>query len=77
MSKKSKKTYEKYLNDYYKNEMNIDDAIDALVYLTSKKWCMEVAKAKIMWIILGGRAGSVLRVRDPIAFNIGYNEWNP
>lgn len=77
MSKKSKNTYEKYLNDLYGYEMNIDDAVNALVYLVSKKWCMKIAKRKIWQIIINGRAGSVLRLRDPIAFSIGYSEWNP
>lgn len=74
---KSKTAYEKYLNDFYKNEVNIDTAINALIYLQSKKYCMKMAERKTKHMIINGRAGSVLRLRDPIAFNVGYNEWNP
>lgn len=75
--KKTKTAYEKYLNDLYENEMKTDAAINALIYLQSKKYCMKMAKQKTKHMIINGHAGSVLRFRDPIAFNVGYNEWNP
>jgi hypothetical protein len=56
---KTKKQFEEYLNDLYSQDTL--NSFETLEYLTNK--------------IIDGKAGSVLRRLDSIAFEAGYNDW--
>ena len=61
--KKTRKNYEDYLNDIY----NIDEGLDVGEYM--------LPQAKRL--LMSGKYGSALRKYDPVAFNVGFNEWQP
>lgn len=71
---KSKKDYEKYLNDLY-SEMDQFDAVDSLLYLTNKKRGRYISFSKLQSAHKNNRMGTILKLYDPIAFNAGYEDF--
>lgn len=63
----NKKQYERYLNDLYSEQFSIDDIISQLGYLSSDKI--------IYKNYINHTLGRLLRYKDPIAFNVGYNDY--
>ncbi len=79
MANYSDKAHEKYLSDIYLDEYSIDDAMDRLIYLTSPNRGKDnyITEKSLKRSILGGRAGTVLRRYDPIAFYTSKNDRAP
>ena len=61
MMTKTRKDYEEYLNEIY----SPDEALDVGAYM--------LPRAKRL--LNEGKYGFALRKYDPIAFNVGFNEW--
>lgn len=65
--KKTKKLYEKYLNRFIYENYTEDEAVENWGYLSLEKIVRNNYKNK--------NIGSLFRKKDPIAFNVGFNEW--
>jgi len=69
MKKKTRKDYELYLNELGCSYENCE-------YLTNKNRNGGYLKPQSLKTSLSeGKYGTVLRKYDPIAFNVGFNEW--
>ena len=62
--KKTKKNYENYLNEVLEPT--------SLIYLSNKSRGKYIS---LRYILCSKNLGRILRYYDPIAFNVGYNEW--
>lgn len=71
--KKTKKAYETYLNDLYADTMGVSDFIDQFIYFKSGK----IETSKLIDIYTARKGGAAIRRYDPIAFQVGFNEWIP
>lgn len=68
--RKTKKSYEEYLNSIY----DFHSCRDATEYLWSSK--VEARQRnKVLKLGLQCKYGTILRTYDPIAFEVGYNEY--
>jgi hypothetical protein len=66
----TRKMYEEYLNEIY------DQNWGPLEYVTNKgRGRSTTTKSKLINYALGKRLGTVLRKFDPIAFNVGFNDF--
>lgn len=73
---KSKNAYEKYLNQFY-SEMVSSDVFDKFIYFTNRNRTISLSE-KLLWNwIYKNKIGTLVHKYDSIAFNVGYNEWNP
>lgn len=72
--KKTKKAYEEWLNNLYQEDYSHDDAIEALLYLTGDR-PDAITRDELSLQILSGTAGTLLKKMDPIAFEVGFNDW--
>ena len=63
--KKTKKSYVEFLNGLY----HFESIMDNDPYLIKKPSDKRLATQ--------GKYGDLLKKNDPIAFNVGYNEWQP
>jgi hypothetical protein len=60
-TRKTKKKYEEYLNDlYYGQDISTEEQYE---YLKAKR------------LLMKGKLGTALRKDDPIAFEVGFEEW--
>lgn len=59
--RKTKKSYEEYLNDLYRGHDLTEE--QEFEYLKSRR------------LLMRGRLGSAVRRGDPIAFEVGFHEW--
>ncbi len=66
--KKTKKQYEKHLNELYTDIYSEEDAVDNLSYLASDKALRNAYNRREL--------GTLVRRNDPIGFNAGYNDWS-
>lgn len=73
---KTKSDYEKHLNDLYADSFGMEQAIEQFIYLTSDKRGERTTKSNIISCYVNHQLGTLLRRYDPIAFNVGFNEWN-
>ena len=64
--KKTKKNYERYLNDLYYNQdiVEMDEVWQFYAYLPAP-------------LLRKGKLGTCLRRHDPIQFECGFDEWKP
>lgn len=75
VNKKTKKAYEQYLNEYY-SEMSVEHVQELLAYIVSDlRHGSILTEQKLIQRIEDGKAGTVVRVYDPIGFEVGYNDW--
>jgi hypothetical protein len=72
---KTKKAYERYLNEIYADAFSISEAEDNFIYLAKTKNATSRLKT-IHNAYYNHVLGSLLRKNDHIAFNVGYNEWS-
>lgn len=63
--RKTKDNYEKYLNDLYYGQDLWGYGISDYTYLNAPR------------LLIKGKLGTALRKHDPIAFNVGFDEWRP
>jgi len=71
--RKTKAEYQKYLNYYYADVSTT--VFEQLHYLTSKLRTNRISVNNLNKKIEECRCGEVLRKYDPIAFNVGFNDW--
>jgi hypothetical protein len=71
---KSKASYENWLNDLY-SDMSQEEAVYALIYLTSKRRGKHTTTANLKKQHRSGKLGSLVKRLDPIAFSCGYNDY--
>lgn len=71
---KTKSGYERYLNDLY-SEMEAEQVVYSLIYLTSNRRSKKTTVNNIRKQYELGKIGSLVKKLDPIAFNVGFNEW--
>lgn len=74
--RKTKKAYTEYLSNYY-SDFALQQAKDALIYLTSKNRVKYTTESKLTKAWSNFTLGEIIRKYDPIAFNVGFNEWRP
>lgn len=72
--KKTKKDYEKHLNMYY-SEFPLKKTKDALIYLTVPARGKHITEKQLQKAWSNFTLGKIVRKYDPIAFNVGFNEW--
>lgn len=72
--KTTKKAYEEYLNNLY-SEMNYEDAYNQFEYLFNKKRELPLSINRFQRYFHADMMGYMFRKYDPIAFNVGYNEF--
>lgn len=72
--KKTKKNYEEYLNQIY-NEMGWIEAFNQLQYLSNPNRGCYCSQVKISNYNSKKQLGKLLRIFDPLAFEIGYSDW--
>lgn len=77
MKNKTKKEYERHLNDVY-SETCYDyvTALDVFDYITVRSRGTHTTRENIIKHYNNQKLGSLLRKYDPIAFNVGFNEWS-
>jgi hypothetical protein len=73
---KNKKQYEAHLNELYNDCFTQQEAQFNFEYLTSKWRHPRTTKKHILNMYERRELGTLLRKLDPIAFNVGFNEWN-
>lgn len=66
--KKTKKSYEEFLNE-------IGCSYEDCEYLTNKTRKKHLSARSLKFYLFEKRYGTVLRRYDPIAFQVGYNEY--
>lgn len=75
MKRKTKKEYEQYLNEYY-GDMDFETTREELIYMTVKSRAGgHISSPTLNLRIRQKKCGQVIRKYDPIAFNVGFNEW--
>jgi hypothetical protein len=75
-SKKKAKQYEEHLNNYYSEELTLEQAAEELDYLTVKSRGKCCSPSSLLSAIRKGAAGTLVRQLDPIGFNAGLNDFN-
>lgn len=76
MIQKTKKEYEKFLNQMYADCYSEEQIVNALEYMTNKSRTTGTTTIKnIRSSHQNHIIGSLLRKYDPLAFEVGYNEW--
>jgi len=69
--KKTRQSYEEYLNDYTTPEIALEMTEHCWAgndkTQKQKNWAKKMAKQ--------GKVGTILRKLDPIAFQVGFNDW--
>lgn len=73
---KSKKAYEKYLNQFYSG-MAPSDVFDKFIYFTNRNRAISLSEKQLWNWIYKDKVGTLVRKYDSIAFNVGYRKWNP
>jgi hypothetical protein len=75
--KKTKKEYEQYLNELYKDCYSDQQVVDMFVYMTVKqsKDHHPCRMFELNKYVIIGNAGYLVRKFDPMLFNIGFNEF--
>lgn len=74
--KQTKKQYEAYLNGLYSETCyDYTTAINEFDYLTVKSRGNHTTRENIIKHYNNLQLGALLRKYDPIAFNVGFNEW--
>lgn len=73
--KTTKKAYEEHLNNLY-SEMSYEDAYNQFEYLFNKKRKLALSINRFQRYYYADMMGYMLRKYDPIAFNVGYNEFS-
>jgi hypothetical protein len=69
----NRKQFEAYLNQLYAEQDN-ETVYDQLIYLTVKtRNGGHISKNRLRQSIQAGKAGTILRKYDPIAFTCAYN----
>ena len=74
--KKTRKQYEQYLNASYADSFSSSQAEDHFEYLASRSRVKRTNIKRINEAYQNHELGSLLRKFDPIAFNVGFNEWS-
>lgn len=74
--KKNPKNYEAYLNELYFDSYSESQAFDNFEYLTNKSRGKSISKSKLMQAYHARELGTILRKYDPIAFQVGLNDWS-
>lgn len=72
---KTKSDYEADLNELYSSTYTESQAIDNLVYLTNPSRGKHVSINKLRKCYYAKTLGTLLRRLDPIAFNVGFNDF--
>ncbi len=60
----------KQVNEYYSNNMNEDDAIESLIYLTNKSRGKYLTEKQLRSAYRTGELGEILKRYDSIAFQL-------
>lgn len=77
MKNKTKKAYEAHLNELYEQTCyDYCTAISEFDYMTVKSRGRHTTRANIINHYNKQQLGALLRKYDPIAFNVGLNEWS-
>lgn len=74
--KKTRKAYERYLNELH-SDIPPRDLFAKYIYFTNKDRGISISERSLWYWIYSFQIGVLLRKYDSIAFNVGYNEWNP
>jgi hypothetical protein len=72
--RKTKQDYEAYLNPQV---IDSDRLLNEYAYLYSRERQSTKEKATIKCLLKKGRLGTTLRRYDPIAFECGFEDWQP
>ena len=67
-SKKTKFRYERHLNDLYSDTFSQQEAVEHFDYFKCRPGT--IANAHTQHTL-----GTLLRRKDPIGFNVGFNDW--
>ena len=77
--RKTKSAYQEYLNDYYKDTLRdyheADQRFNYLIKGKARKSLFGGIPNKLIRHYNGGTIGTLLRASDPVAFNVGFNDW--
>lgn len=74
-AEKTEDDYEEYLNDLYSQIFDADSAVDKFIYMTVPSRGNHLSEEEIQGHAYGNTLGTMLREYDPIAFNVGFGEW--
>jgi len=66
-----RKQYEEYLNELY----DVDTCLEQTEHCWAGNDKTPAQKTSALRVAKEGRYGTVLRLYDPIAFTVGYNDW--
>jgi len=72
---KTKSNYETDLNELYSSIYSENQAIENLLYLTNPSRGKHTSIRKLRECYYAQTLGTLLRRLDPIAFNVGYNDF--
>lgn len=75
--KKTFKQYELYLNAFHSEHYDFETMKDNFIYLTNKTRGKHISEKTLIKAYYNKTLGSLLRKYDPIAFRVGFNEWQP
>lgn len=73
--KKTKKVYEAHLNAAYADAYSLYEAIDNFEYMCNRSRSRATTTNAIHVAHTNHTLGTLLRKYDPIAFNVGFREW--
>lgn len=71
---KTKLQYQKYLNSFY-GMFEYEDVIKDFEHISVQYKSYDSFKHQFTYYYYAKYLGKLLRMKDPIAFNVGYNEW--
>lgn len=72
---KTEDDYEEYLNDLYSSVFDADSAVDKFIYMTVPSRGDHLSEEEIQGHFYNNTLGTMLKEYDPIAFNVGFGEW--